>query len=452
MRRSTARAVYFVLQRLRGGVSPDMVTSARRILGQPWDQIANYVTVRLAHLHGAEACAPDWLRSRRLIERTELVPVMQRLEASGTKARVEHRKTSGSTGVPFHFVKDAEMAAWMDAAMWAAYEWHGVRPGDRQARFWGAPVARGAAMRRRLLDRVQNRRRLSAFRVSPANSVAFFAALRPFSPDYVYGYPTLIDEFVHHCSSHGMDGTELHLRTVICTGEILLEPVRERISAFFNCPVINEYGCTESGVIALECEVGAMHLIPVAALGEIVQQDGSPTPAGETGEVVVTDLYGEVAPFIRYRLHDLAVPAGRSPCRCGRDLPAIAVQRGRIDSFIQTSHRGPVYDAILAYTVPPEVLRFRVYQEAIDQLRAEIVPGRGFDRHRTPDDCRRCWEEALAPGVTVSVTTVSEIPLTAAGKLRYFVPLGEIPRASESTGHDAPAGPIRTTPLEGGGQ
>jgi phenylacetate-CoA ligase len=247
----------------------------------------------------------------------------------------------------------------------------------------------------------------------------------------MYGYPTLINEFVHHCMAAGVDGRELRLRVVICTGEVLLPSVKQRLSAFFGCPVVNEYGCTESGVIAIECEAGTMHLLPAAAFGEIVQEDGTPTPAGTTGEVVVSDLYGRAAPLLRYRLHDLAVPGLSAACSCGRDLPSIALQRGRVDSFIQTPERGRIYDAILAYTVPPEIRKFRVYQESITQLRAEVVPGHGFAANATVFDCQRRWEEALGPGISVAIEVVHDIPLTTAGKLRYFVPMPSDPSAEQ---------------------
>ena len=400
-----------------------MVAQAAKLLDSPWPAIEAHIRSRLQAVHGPDAAGRSWLATRPLVTRTDLIPLMRQLLAAKGGPKVEHRKTSGSTGVPFRFVKDLEMAAQMDATMWAVYGWHGVQPGDRQARFWGAPITRRLAAKRKLMDHAQNRRRLSAFDVSPTNSVAFFHYLKRFRPGHAYGYPTLLSTFAHHCRAAGLDGRVLGMKVVICTGEILLPSVREQLGQFFGCRIVNEYGCTESGVIACECEAGTLHLVPVAALGEIVRDDGTPTEPGEAGEVVVTDLYGTTAPLLRYRLHDRAIPARAARCSCARELPSIEVQQGRIDSFIMTPQRGPVYDAILAYTAPAEVLRFRVHQIATDQLRAEIMPGQGFDPQQTPARCRSLWEGALGPGMQVTVETVPEIPLTAAGKLRYFVPL-----------------------------
>lgn len=429
MNQQLARTLYYSLQRTRGGVDPGQVETARRLLDRPWSEIMGHVRDRLASTHGP-AATPEWLTQQRLVDRSELVPRMRQLyEQSPPGVKVEHRKTSGSTGTPFRFVKDVRMTAWMDATMWAAYSWYGVAPGDRQARFWGAPLTMVAGTKRVLLDRVQNRRRLSAFRINRESSAVFLAALRRFRPAYAYGYPTLIDEFVTHCAAQGLDGHALRLRAVICTGELLLPAARQRIRAFFDCPVVNEYGCSESGVLAFECSNEKMHIMPVAAFPEIVSSAGAPLPAGTVGEVVITDLYGQVEPFVRYRLHDRAALTEPTSCACGRSLPSLAVQEGRIDSFI-TTPRGRVYDAVLAYTVPPEVFRFRARQVSLDLLEVEVVPGKGFDPQRTPRECERRWQEALGPGMRVTVSEVSDIPLTAAGKLRYFVPLATADQSS----------------------
>lgn len=325
------------------------------------------------------------------------------------------------------------MTAWMDAAMWAVYSWHGIAPGDRQARFWGAPVGRVPAFKRRMMDWALARRRLNAFEITRERSAVFFHAMRRFRPSHAYGYPTLIREFVEHCTACGLDGRELGVRVVICTGELLSSSVRTRISHFFGCPVVNEYGCTESGIVAIECERGTQHLVPVAALTEVVEPTGVPVAPGGTGEVVITDLYGAVLPLLRYRLHDRARLGPTGECLCGRELARVELTEGRVQNFIRTPERGSIYAAILAYTVPGEVARFRAFQRTTHHLHVEIVPGAGFDPEGTPRECRRRWTEVVGPAMEVSTEVVSSIPYTASGKLRYFVPLDAEEGGEDST-------------------
>jgi len=287
-----------------------------------------------------------------------------------------------------------------------------------------------------------HRRRMDAFALSHGRAVRFFRSLRRLGPAYAYGYPTLIRHFVEECAAAGLDGRELEMNAVVSTGEILSPETRSALEAFFGCRVVNEYGCTESGILAFECEAGTMHLIPSATYPEVVRHDGTPAPVGEMGEVVVSDLYGRILPLVRYRLHDRGVRT-EEPCACGRELPRLRVDSGRIDAFIQTPHRGPVYDAILAYTVPKTVQRFRAYQVARDHLTVDLMPGAGFDPETTPEECRARWEEALGPGMRVSTRVVGHIPYEVSGKLRYFVPM-------EGPAQTPPSG--RTPHPEGGGQ
>ena len=423
-----ARSLYFSLQRFRGGVTPAVVRAASQVLAAPRGERNAYVALRLAAVHGEDADV-EWLARQPLVERSTLLAEISRLRAMKLDRRVEARKTSGSTGTPFAFLKDVEMTSWMDGTMWALYAWHGIRPGDRQARFWGMPMTPWLRRKRRAIDWVMHRRRLSAFDIAPDRCARFFRELRRFRASHAYGYPTLMVEFATQCEAAGLDGRELGLRVVISTGELLSPEVRKRLERFFGCRVVNEYGCTESGVIAIECEHGTMHLTPVAAYAEIVAPDGAPVPPGERGEVVVTDLFGAVLPLTRYRLHDRASRSAITSCECGRDLDAIDVEVGRLDRFIQTPDRGLVYDAILAYNVPTEVLRFRAHQTAIDRLYVEVLPGAGFDERKTPEVFRQRLAAALGQSMRIEIRVVTDIPFSASGKLRYFVPLASSPQA-----------------------
>ena len=417
-----ASHLYFLLQRARGGVRPGMIERAGRLLDSPQSAIHDHIQDRLGTLHGPAALQPDWLSRQDLVERTTLIPRIRELNGAKLSVRVERRRTSGSTGTPFSFLKDVEMTSWMDAAMWASWAWHGIAPGQRHARFWGMPITPMARLKRQGRDRLLNRRRLDAFRLNRQSATGFYRGLRRFRPHYAYGYPTLMVTFAEHCMAAGLPGTELGIRIVVSTGEMLTPDTRRLIGDFFGARVVNEYGCTESGIVTMECEAGTPHAIPVAVLAEVVDRAGQPVQNGQPGEVVVSDLYGSVLPFLRYRLHDRAVPLAAG-CACGRELPSIRTESGRIDSFIQTPARGAIYDAVLAYSVPAQVRRFRAMQTALDRLEVKIVAGTGFDPARTPDECRKSWERELGPGMSVDVQVVEDIPYEISGKLRYFVPL-----------------------------
>lgn len=416
-------SLYLAAQRLRGGVTPAMIRTASGILNRDPAAMAAYLSARLRAQFGPEAGRPGWLAEQPTVVRTALMELHQAEIATGTRWRREVRRTSGSTGTPFRFVKSTEMTAWMDATMWAGYAWHGIRPGDRQLRFWGMPPHGMARHRRRAIDWVSDRIRYDAFSQSAVAAKRFLLRAERFRPRYGYGYPTLMAAFAADCTAQGIDGTSLELKVVISTGEVLQPAQGELLKAFFGCPIVNEYGCTESGILAFGCEHGTSHLLPVAALAEIVDSEGQGTNPGETGEVVVTDLYGRTLPLLRYRLHDRAATAPIGTCRCGRSLPGLSIAVGRQDGFIRTPSGREVYDAILAYSVPDSVQRFRARQTALARIEVSLVPRPGADPRAMVRDTVAAWEAALGGEIRVEATVVPDLPFDASGKLRYFLPL-----------------------------
>lgn len=415
------RGIYFGAQRLRGGVTREMIRNGNGLLDSPRHTWQQHILDRLREVHGVDVDW-DWLRSTRPVERSTLLPTAEELLRSYKGfPRPEIRRTSGSTGIPFRFPKDPLMSAWMDAAMWSVYAWHGITPGLPSLRFWGAPTSQIGRMKTCARDYLLHRRRISAFDLSPVDLEARFRDYCRLQPRYAYGYPTLMRSFADLCRERHIDGKDLGLKLVISTGELLTESARSHLREFFGCRVVDEYGCTESGILAFECEFGTMHTIPVAAYAEILSREEGDCQMDLEGEVVVSDLFGELLPLLKYRLHDRGHVSDAS-CRCGRELPALSIKSGRIDSFIETP-RGKIYDAILAYTVPREVQRFKVYQTDENHLRAHIVTRPQWGDHDIATKCKLIWEEVIGPEMVVSVEVVDDIPLEDSGKLRYFVPL-----------------------------
>lgn len=417
------KGVYYGIQRVRGGVTPGMVRRAAHMLDQPWPEVRSYVERRLERNYGlSEAEGFEWLAARPIRDKQDYRAEYNEAAASGILRSRETRHTSGSTGRPFEFHRDRQMTAWMDAAMWAVYGWYGIEPGDRMARFWGRPLTGVDALLRWVADRVLCQRRMNAFDVSPDRSKAFFDDLLQWDPKFAYGYPTLLREFVEHLRAAGEDGRLLGLDVVITTGELLDDATRHALTEFFGCPVADEYGCSESGILAFECPAGTPHAIPIAAYPEV--SSGDPRPAEvHAAPVVVTDLYGDSMPFVRYRLDDRAEMHPSERCDCGRELPVLNVYTGRVDSFIRMPDGGRVYDAVLAYSVPHGVAQFQVRQTRVDRLEGVIVVGEGFKEAEILDECRTRWQEALGSAIRVEVEAVDQIGRHSSGKRRYFIPM-----------------------------
>src|SRR2546423_8189267 len=97
-----------------------------------------------------------------------------------------------------------------------------------------------------------------------------------------------------------------HSPKSILVGAEKLHPFqRELIERVFGAPVFETYGSREFMLIGAECDRhDGLHLTAEQLLVEVLEDDGSPTPQGEEGNVVVTDLYNYGMPFIRYATGD----------------------------------------------------------------------------------------------------------------------------------------------------
>ncbi|MCF8095228.1 MAG: hypothetical protein K9J79_07680 [Desulfobacteraceae bacterium] len=329
------------------------------------------------------------------------------------RMRASWRSTSGTTGTPFVFKKDRHASAYMDAMMYCAYNWHGIAPWSRQARIWGSSVGIRGKLVQKAKDRLLGRRRLSAFEMDAHNCRRFFYLLLRHRPFYFYCYPNAMYQFVLSLERLGLDGRQIGAAVVICTGEVLFPHQKEKIEQVTGCRVVNEYGSTENGIIAFECEYGTMHVLPTVHV-DIIDPDSD-----GFGEISVTELNSRSVPFINYKIGDM----GRvldSGCKCGRPFEAFEIKEGRVNDLIVCPSGKKVYAAILAYVLKGHTAQFKVFQEKRDLINIYIVPETDYNP-QIEKKIRMKLQNYLGNKMNIKFTPVDNIAPENSGKRRYFV-------------------------------
>jgi phenylacetate-CoA ligase len=422
---------YLLIQRVRLGLRTDVIERASVLLDSPWEILQGRAEALFRTRFELGQSDPfEWLATQRPQTREGFANTMADLSLT-QKYRMEKRRTSGSTGTPLRFFRSKEMSAWMEATSVALYGWYGQGPWNRQARFWGAALGFIPRIKQNIKDYILSRRRFNAFSVSEQSCRRHFHRLRAFKPRHVYGYPSLIGEFAAWCSTMGLDGRELGVSVVFATGEPLHPKLRKRIREYFDCRVVNEYGCTEAGVLAFECEEGHLHLTPLAVWIEVLPMSPGLTGGGDRqdgelqGEILLTDLFGSASGLVRYRLGDVVVLHSQQQCPCGRQLPMVSVIAGRQNSFIRKPNGEKVYNAILSTLAPREVTRLRGAQTSPTDLEILVELTPGVTQTEIIKDYQESLEAALGPDMKIEVEKRDRIPRDSSGKLRYFVPLEE---------------------------
>jgi len=330
------------------------------------------------------------------------------------------RKTSGSTGMTLHFRKEGQALAINDAIMYRCYSWNGIHIGDKQARFWGVPVSSYLKNKELIKDLILNRIRISAFDISEASCIDQYRRIERFRPAYFYGYTTAIYGFCLYARKSGIDLKKLGLKAVICTAEKMYPHHVELFNEVFDCPVVDEYGSSENGIIAFQCREGNMHMMADHLCIEFLDENNERVKPGEPGKIVITDLDAYEMPLIRYEIGDIGRYTEKR-CSCGINLPLMEIVEGRKEDFIRTQRGKLIHAAYLCYTLKDDaVYEFKMYQQKLDRFLVQIVKSHLFN-----EDTQRKLENnlrsALGEGVMINFEYLERIPREVSGKLRYFV-------------------------------
>lgn len=394
-----------------------------RLLVEHLRRAAEHVPLYRSEVNEREIRCPEDLRRFPVLDKPAIRAAGENLRSDAWTRRLFPLETGGSSGEPLRFWTDQEREASQLACKWRSRAWWGIHPGHRETDLWGSPIeaAKGGTARR-IANRLLGFQLLSAFRLDDAAMAGFRAALSGGRADFVYGYASVLARYARWLEERGEDLRGTGLRLAIATAEMLLPADREVIQRVFGCPVADEYGCRDGGLIAHECPRGSKHLMHDAVHVEILDEALNPLPPGAAGEICVTNLHARGFPMIRYRLGDRAALSSE-PCPCGLPHPVLASLEGRITDSLVRDDGARVHGLAVIYVLRelPGVARFRCIQERQGHLRILIVPGAGFVNESVPSAVVDRVRRVLGAGTQVDVGTVAELDTLPSGKHQYVI-------------------------------
>jgi phenylacetate-CoA ligase len=133
-------------------------------------------------------------------------------------------------------------------------------------------------------------------------------------------------------------GTDVVLKWGLFGAEPWTEGMRRRVQESLGFSATDNYGMSELGGPGFsgECEPvkQGMHIAEDLYVWEILDPlTGEPAAEGETGELIVTPLWKEALPVLRYRTRDLT-SVTTAPCACGRTTARMTRVKGRTDDML----------------------------------------------------------------------------------------------------------------------
>jgi phenylacetate-CoA ligase len=241
--------------------------------------------------------------------------------------------SSGTTGqATVIYYTRQDIATWADLVARSLYM-AGMRPVDVFQNMMGYGLFTGG------LGFHYGAERLGALTIpaGAGNSSRQVQLMQQFGTTAMHIIPSYALYLLNTFAQKGLDPRELTLRIAFLGAEPHSEDLRRRIEAAYGVKAYNSYGLSEMNGpgVAFECpEQNGMHVWEDSYLLEVLDpQTLEPTPPGQLGELVFTNLTRQGMPLLRYRTRDLAAydPA---PCPCGRGSRRISRIQGRSDDMV----------------------------------------------------------------------------------------------------------------------
>lgn len=257
----------------------------------------------------------------------------------------------------------------------------------------------------------------SSYHLKNDNLLHYYNELRKINPDELIGYPSSLHLIAKFCKENNLLG--IRPLAIITTAETLLDNQRSLLEEVFQCPIYDQYGCTEMAIFVSQCEAACYHVHPEHGYLEILNNENKRIKSGETGRCVCTGFVNYAMPLIRYDLGDI-VRASDKPCSCGRAFQVIEEIVGRVDDVLFKSDGTPLPRLTSVFKNLKGVYESQIVQENFDSLQINLVTDNSFTLSQK---CDLEYELRKRVGSTIHLTInkVEYIPKAKNGKFKTVI-------------------------------
>lgn len=176
---------------------------------------------------------------------------------------------------------------------------------------------------------------------STGNSEKQIMYMKDFGTTLLVATPSYALRLAEVANEIGVDPKkDLNVKIGLVGSELLTDAMRDEMHKLWgdDMLVTSNYGMSElmGPGVSGECEcLDGMHINEDYFIPEIIDpKTGEVLPPGEKGELVVTCIYKEALPLIRYRTKDITRLI-YEPCKCGRTLCRMENLSGRTDDMLK---------------------------------------------------------------------------------------------------------------------
>lgn len=237
--------------------------------------------------------------------------------------------------------------------------------------------------------------------------------INDFNPDFLGAYTGMLGH-IALLKEKGF-GKNINPCVIATTGSVFDESLRKYVNDVFNADLFETYASTEAGPIAFECKTGNYHILSDYVNLEILE-------GKKIGHVVITKLYGDGTPIIRYTAMNDIAEISYDKCDCymsgdlikkvyGRDILSLYLADGRV---MLSSSISQIFSRILYVLKTNKVIDVQIIQHDFEKVEVKIVideksANREPSFQKISDVISKGFNEKMGENISVTVKKVKNI-------------------------------------------
>lgn len=255
----------------------------------------------------------------------------------------------------------------------------------------------------------------SSYYLSEEKIQFYLDAIEQWNPAFIDSYPSAIYLLAEFILRHGLQHN-INLKLIFTSSETLLDYQYDAIKEAFNCPIIDQYGCTEMAVMAYRIDREAYKVAPLYGLVEPYNED----PDTNTTEILCTGLFNRSMPLIRYRIGDSLLGYTAEPGFEFQRTEFSAVV-GRLDDLVITPEGKKIGRLDPAFKGVSGIKEAQIIQERANTLVVRISPAENYSRETVEKLLAKNLRERTSPTMVVMFDYATPIEKSRTGKFKAVI-------------------------------
>lgn len=295
------------------------------------------------------------------------------IDPKADKNKLIYQRSGGTTGRPTQFYHDPKKLDFTRVALQRNFDWAGYTMRKRCLKLASGQyeVTINKGLKGKVKNLLFNRYFYEgAFLTNENWAEEVFDIIKKKRIKILWGYASIIYMLAKELENEKNIGIE----SIVTSSETLLPSQRKKIEETFGCKVFDDYGSREF-MVAAECEAhDGLHINEEIILLEILNDKRIQCEPGESGDLIITDLYNKSFPFIRFEIGDRgSFFKNEAPCSCGRTLKRLEKLDGRSSENIKFG------DLVISQSIFPDyfktVKNIEAYQILVykDSLTVNVI-------------------------------------------------------------------------------